>query len=327
MSDKITVIVPVYNMGKYLRKCLDSILAQTYKNFELLMIDDGSTDGSHDICDEYANKDARVRVIHTENQGQDMARNTALDNVRTDYIAMVDADDCVNYRFLEILAYAMEKTDADMVYGFARNFLNDDEIDTSESMDGYAGQIECVDSKEMIERFCKYYDAGIAVPHKLYKTKVFDGVRYPPVRVNIDEWTIHHLLLNCKKIAYVKSRIYYYRYSPEGMTRNFSVKKISGVLALLDRIETLKNAGYEDLVPAVYKRFYELAERFYWNCKKYRIKIPKRFVKIKPQLRFAYKIAVSKRTDTYSRKEMFTKKMFGYSFLLYSFTSKLFKVK
>ena len=326
MNEKITVLVPVYNMGKYLNTCLNSILAQTYKNFELLLVDDGSTDDSPAICDEFANKDARVRVIHTENQGQDMARNTGLDNTKTDYIAMVDADDCVNCHFLEILADAMDKTGADMVYGFAKNFEDDSEIDFNENIKINDENIVCVSSGEILARFCEDYDSGIAVPHKLYKTKVFDGVRYPPVRVNIDEWTIHHLILNCEKVAYVTSRIYYYRYSPEGMTRNFSVKKISGVLALLDRIKTLEKAGYNDLVPYVYGRFYEVAERFYRNCRRNGVKLPKKFRKLKPEFRKAYKIVVSKKTDTFDRKQMFAKKMFGYSFWLYRVLSKLFKV-
>lgn len=325
MNEKITVLVPVYNMGKYLRTCFDSILAQTYKNFELLAIDDGSTDDSPTICDEYANKDERVRVIHTKNQGQDMARNTGLDNTHTDYIAMVDADDCVNCHFLEILADAMEKTGADMVYGYTKNFETDDEIDFNEKIDIIDENIVCVGAKDMIVRFCKDYDPGIAVPHKLYKIKVFDGVRYPPVRVNIDEWTIHHLLLNCEKVAYVTSRIYYYRQSPEGMTRNFSLKKISGVLALLDRIKTLGAAGYDELLPSLYIRFFEGAEKFYGNCRKHGLKTQKKFRDLKPEFRKAYKMGVSTQTDTYDRKQMFAKKMFGYSFALYRLLWKLFK--
>ena len=323
MSKTITVLVPVYNMGKYLRQCFDSILAQTYKDFILLAVDDGSTDDSPAICDEYKEKDSRVQVIHTENQGQDMARNTGLDNVHTDYIAMVDADDCVNCHFLEILMATMEKAGSDMVYGFAKSFLEDGEVDVYEEIPGWEDEVETVTSEEMLTRLCRNYETSIPVPHKLYKTKAFDGVRYPPVRVNIDEWTTHHLILNCEKISCVKAKIYYYRSSPEGMTRNFSLKKISGVLALLDRIETLKKSGHEDLVQDVYKRFYENAERFYWNCKQYNYELPKKFFTLKPQIRKAYNIAISKQTDTYSGRERLAKKMFGYNFKLYEVLSKV----
>ena len=326
MSKTVTVLVPVYNMGKYLRQCFDSILAQTYKDFILLAVDDGSTDDSPAICDEYREKDSRVQVIHTENQGQDMARNTGLDNIHTDYIAMIDADDCVNCHFLEILMATMEKTGSDMVYGFAKNYLDDNEVNIFDDVPDWEENIETVSSEEMLTRLCKHYDAGIPVPHKLYKAKTFDGVRYPPVRVNIDEWTTHHLILNCDKISYVKSRIYYYRNSPEGMTRNFSLKKISGVFAMLDRIETLKKSGHEELVPYVYKMFYEKSEIFYWNCKRHDLELPKKFFTLKPQIRKAYNIVISKQTDTYSGKERLAKKMFGYNFKLYEVLSKKFNL-
>ena len=323
MNEKITVLVPVYNMGKYLRTCFDSILAQTYQNFELLVIDDGSTDDSPRICDEYANKDSRVRVIHTENQGQDMARNTGLDNTKTDLIAMVDSDDCVNCRFLEILYDAMEKTGADMVYGYARNFEKDDEIDYKENIAIFDERIVCVDAEKMLIDFCKNYDAGVAVPHKLYKIKVFDGVRYPPVRVNIDEWTIHHLLLNCKKVAYVTSRIYYYRYSPEGMTRNFSLKKISGVNAMLDRIQTLEEAGYTSCLVDVYSRFFSLAKTFYKNMKQNQLDGIGLLKPLKKELFKAYRISVRDKTDLYSRKELFGQWLFTKSFVLYDLYCKM----
>ena len=323
MNEKITVLVPVYNMGKYLRICFDSILAQTYQNFEMLVIDDGSTDDSPGICDEYAAKDARVRVIHTENQGQDMARNTGIDNTKTDLIAMVDADDCVNRHFLEILTDAMEKTGADMVFGYAKNFEKDDEIDYREDIAISDEKIVCVDAEKMLVDFCKNYVHAVAVPHKLYRMKVFDGVRYPPVRVNIDEWTVHHLLLNSKKVAYVTSRVYYYRNSPEGMTRNFSLKKISGVNAMLDRIQTLEEAGYTCCLKDLYSKFFTLAKAFYKNMKQYQLDGLYLLKPLKKDLNMAYKIAVRSKTDLYSRKEMFGQWLFTKSFRGYDLYCKM----
>ena len=327
MNEKITVIVPVYNMAKYLRTCFDSILAQTYKNFELLIVNDGSTDESPAICDEYAEKDPRVRVIHTHNQGQDMARNTALRNVHTDLIAMVDADDCVNCHFLEYLARAMEETDADMVYAHAKNFETDDQIDYMEEKEYHAENVVSFSQEELFTNLCKHYNIGMVVPHKLYRRRVFDGVWYPPVRVNIDEWTVHHLYLNCQKLSCVKIPLYYYRYSPEGMTRNFSLRKISGVKALLDRIETIKGIGREDLLPALYKKFYEKFEDFYLDCRASGLKPQKEYYKLKPQVRKAYRIAISKQTDTFDRKQLFAKKMLGYNCRLYYFLRKLTKIE
>ena len=102
-NPKISVIVPVYNVEKYLHKCIDSILVQTFTDFELLLIDDGSTDKSGDICDEYAVKDARVRVFHTENRGVSAARNHGLREASGDWICFVDSDDWVENCYLEYL--------------------------------------------------------------------------------------------------------------------------------------------------------------------------------------------------------------------------------
>lgn len=112
MNPKISVIVPVYNVEKYLHRCIDSILAQTFTDFELLLIDDGSTDGSGAICDEYATKDNRVRVFHKENGGVSSARNLGLDNMRGGYLTFVDSDDWVDSTYLGEL---IEYSDADLV--------------------------------------------------------------------------------------------------------------------------------------------------------------------------------------------------------------------
>ena len=103
MTPKISVIVPVYNTEKYLRRCIDSVLAQTYQDFELLLIDDGSKDSSGAICDEYAAKDARVRVFHKENGGVSSARNLGLDNARGEWVTFVDSDDYIEKKLSQVL--------------------------------------------------------------------------------------------------------------------------------------------------------------------------------------------------------------------------------
>ena len=111
----ISIIVPVYNVESYLRKCLDSILAQTYRDLEILVVDDGSTDGSGAICDEYAGKDDRIKVFHTENKGLSCARNLGLDSANGDWIGFVDSDDWIELDMYEVLLRKAEKTGADVV--------------------------------------------------------------------------------------------------------------------------------------------------------------------------------------------------------------------
>lgn len=116
MTPKISVIVPVYNTEKYLRRCVDSILAQTFTDFELLLIDDGSTDSSGAICDEYAQKDSRVRVFHKENGGVSSARNLGLNKAKGEYIAFVDGDDWISSDMYESLLNKIKNEEADIVY-------------------------------------------------------------------------------------------------------------------------------------------------------------------------------------------------------------------
>lgn len=115
-NPKISVIVPVYNTEKYLRRCIDSILAQTFTDFELLLIDDGSKDSSGAICDEYAAKESRVRVFHKDNGGVSSARNMGLDNAKGEWISFVDSDDWVDYTFLELVILEATKYKADVVF-------------------------------------------------------------------------------------------------------------------------------------------------------------------------------------------------------------------
>ena len=110
----ISIIVPIYNREKYLSECIDSILVQSYSDFEVLLIDDGSTDRSGEICDEYAQKDARIRVFHKENGGVSSARNVGLDNATGEWIAFVDSDDWVGEKYLESFSGHL---DADLVIG------------------------------------------------------------------------------------------------------------------------------------------------------------------------------------------------------------------
>jgi glycosyltransferase involved in cell wall biosynthesis len=110
----ISVIVPVYNVKPYLRKCLDSIINQTYRDLEILIIDDGSTDGSGDICDEYR-KDDRIKVFHTENRGLSAARNLGLDNTTGNWIGFIDSDDWIEPDMYEVLLRKAEETRADII--------------------------------------------------------------------------------------------------------------------------------------------------------------------------------------------------------------------
>ena len=142
-NEKISVIVPVYNVKLYLHKCVDSILNQTYQNIEVLLIDDGSTDGSSDICDSYTEKDSRIKVVHKKNGGLSSARNTGLDMATGEYILFVDSDDYIDIEMIRRLYDALVKTGADMgvcnirmvgvdgltTFPYPENVVRDEEMD------------------------------------------------------------------------------------------------------------------------------------------------------------------------------------------------------
>ncbi len=121
----ISIIIPVYNVEAYLRECIDSVINQTYKNFEIILVDDGSTDSSGKICDEYVEKDDRITVIHQKNSGPSKTRNTGLENANGKYIYFLDSDDYVESNALELLINTAESNDADLVFFDARSFSDD----------------------------------------------------------------------------------------------------------------------------------------------------------------------------------------------------------
>ena len=121
----ISVIIPVYNVEEYLRECVDSVLKQTYQNFEIILIDDGSTDSSGDICDEYAGSDERICVIHQKNSGPSKTRNTGLENANGKYIYFLDSDDYIDYNALKLLVNTAESNNADLVFFDAHSFTDD----------------------------------------------------------------------------------------------------------------------------------------------------------------------------------------------------------
>ena len=170
----ISVIVPVYNVEPYLRKCLDSIVGQTYRELEILVIDDGSTDGSGKICDEYEERDDRIKVFHTENRGLSAARNLGLNNANGDLIGFVDSDDWIEPTMYELLLKRSEETGADVsCCGFYLHYS--DHFTThplSSSQIVYEGEKIVTVAMEGSE--CRHY-----VWNKIYKKTLFDNCRFP----------------------------------------------------------------------------------------------------------------------------------------------------
>ena len=223
----ISVIVPVYNSEKYLSLCLDSIVGQSYGDFEAICINDGSTDGSTKILQEYAEKDQRIRIINQENKGQSAARNAGLDVAKGEYIAFVDSDDVVNPRFLEILYTAAENTGSEVVCcGFGKIY------DGQESFIK-KGIVHPVVYKKALKALLDVRNfIQFSVWNKLYKSELLKNFRFMENN-SFEDWVFNSCVFaNVKSLLWIKNKLYGYRISENSiMRRPFTAKKISDYAA------------------------------------------------------------------------------------------------
>lgn len=203
----ISIIVPVYKVEPYLHKCVDSILAQTYQNLEIILVDDGSPDNCGAICDEYAAKDSRVKVIHKENGGLSDARNAGLDICTGEYIAFVDSDDWIEPHMYQRLYELIQQFDADIAYGGISNDIEQDGQTYAQSVSDYGNTPFCEGKIDTMKRF---FRTSCAAWDKLYKAHLFAQIRFPVGEINEDEAIILQLLDQCNTICFTNEICYHY---------------------------------------------------------------------------------------------------------------------
>ncbi len=211
MSGLISIIVPVYNSSNFLRRCVSCIFNQTYKNWELILIDDGSTDGSAVICDEYTKEDERVKVIHQQNTGASFARKSGIDAAKGEYLTFVDSDDIVEDDYLERLYKAMNQ------YGV--KIAACDQIKHQEGTDlivDKSGEVMLLDNKAIHARFFKYQFWGFW--GKIYHKSVFEGIYFPNFTINEDYVVMAQLFDKYKQMAYVPMGLYHYMTHGESLS-------------------------------------------------------------------------------------------------------------
>ena len=203
----ISIIVPVYNVEPYLSKCVDSLLAQTHKNLEILLIDDGSTDRSGELCDEYAEKDSRIVVVHQSNAGQGSARNHGISIARGDFIGFVDSDDWIALDMYEVLLSSLQRNDCDIAVCGRFNVKNDVAI---ESTAFHVSEEIVMDTEEAIQRFLTYRAIDSSSCDKLYKHEILKDVRYPLGYICEDVPFVYDALAKAKKVVHCAKPLYYY---------------------------------------------------------------------------------------------------------------------
>ena len=209
---KISVIVPVFRVEKYLRRCVDSIINQTYKNLEIILVDDGSDDGCPEICDRYKNIDDRIIVIHQKNGGLSKARNSGLDIASGDIISLVDSDDYINRYMYEYMIRYFDSPENDIVmcdFEYAYEDGTDDRINNVNN----EADVSYISGIKAQYKILKNYDTQVKYTvawNKLYRKSLFEGIRYPNGRIYEDEARTHRLLYKAKKIVYIKYPYYFY---------------------------------------------------------------------------------------------------------------------
>lgn len=219
-----SIIIPVYNSEKYLDRCIQSILNQNYDNFEVLLIDDGSSDNSGNICDRYAEKDARIKVIHKENGGQSSARNIGLENAKGEFVGFVDSDDWIEPKTLEYLINLLNENSADIANIRCRMTREKDE----KGNDSVINEKICID-KEGLERLMHEAVVGIpaslGVVRGLYRRRVLSDVRFVEGKINEDMVFCYEVYNKAYKTIFSTKICYNYFMSPQSTTRGPLRKK------------------------------------------------------------------------------------------------------
>ena len=214
----ISIIVPVYKVEKYLKRCIDSVLEQTFCDFELILVDDGSPDQCGRICETYAEKDGRIIALHRKNGGLSAARNTGLDwmfaNSKSSYVTFIDSDDWIHPQYLETLLGTIEKNNAGVsVAGFQR--MDEYQDDTIDKLDRFPEEVMGAEDFFLNHEWNFNYAWG-----KLYRREYFRHVRYPEGKNFEDTFTTYKVLFAGKTVAFIDFPLYYYFYNIEGISHS-----------------------------------------------------------------------------------------------------------
>ena len=238
----ISVIVPIYKVEKYLKRCVNSLLAQSYSDFELILVDDGSPDNCGNICEEYAAKDKRIRVIHKENGGLSDARNVGLGIAKGEYIAFVDSDDWVATNYLETLLKVIELTDSDIcecevlkTTGEIEKYKKSDEQYTSYSSEK---ALELLIWDKILHQY---------VWNKLYKRSCLKGIPFAVGKINEDEFWTYQVFGNARRITKISNVLYYYfQRGSSIMGNHYNLKRLDALEA-----KSLRQQYIEEKFPAL----------------------------------------------------------------------------
>ena len=267
---KVSVVVPIYNVSQYVNDTLDSLINQTYKNIEIIAVDDGSTDDSGAICDKLSQTDDRIKVIHKPNGGLSDARNAGIDVVTGDYIMFLDGDDRLVIDAIEqLVSVCCEENDVDLIqFTYSEVDANGQPLYPYT----YSQKRELLtDEKEKFDRLYALGGPAASACTKLYKRELFDNLRFCKGIIHEDEYIVTDILSRTNKVVYFDAALYlYYFRNGSIITSPFSPKKMDIFTVLDKRVGVLKEKGYADLLRKEQIRIFETVLRLYFDAKAYR---------------------------------------------------------
>lgn len=261
--DLISIVVPIYNSEKTLIRCIESIICQTYKNIELIMIDDGSIDSSGEICDEYASRDSRIKVFHTKNSGISAARNMGLNNITGDYVMFVDSDDWIEKDMCSTMLMYAKKSNVLLVTSLANN-ISDEEKNRTEVLCREKEQIIPVDDEFS---FMDDYALGV-IWGTLYDVRCIKSLRFE-ANLYVGEDTVFYAqaIRNCQKILFIPERFYNYVFYRESAAHGRIDSKKMTNLQAWDKVSELfkDNKKISDSAKGAYGRQCVFFLKAMWN--------------------------------------------------------------
>lgn len=248
----LSVIIPVYKVEKYLRQCIDSVINQTYKNLEIILVDDGSPDNCGKICDEYVEKDKRVKVIHQLNKGLSGARNAGTELAKGEYIAYVDSDDWLDIHMYEELFKVLNKYNLDMVRCAAFESDGNSKKIISPKKE-YANKL--FTDEEVLERYFDEFLCKI-VWNTIYDIRIVKGIISPEGYHSEDNYVSGMYLHRSKRMMIINKPFYYYRKNPESITNSGNKRAMDICLCTYQLICDLQSDGFTDIriLKSLYKK-------------------------------------------------------------------------
>lgn len=284
---KVSVIVPVYNTEQYLHRCLKSLLGQTYCNLEIILVDDGSQDRSGELCDAYAAKDHRIRVIHQGNAGQGSARNAGLDAATGDILSFVDSDDYVSACLYETVTEIFEKENADIVC-FQLCAGMEENHQFSGNRDSEQKEPVEISGIELLRRLyeTEHFDSSVL---KVYKKELFETVRFPAERtMGEDAGTVYQLVYRAGKVVLLPQELYYYYQAPGSTMRGkFSLDKVKECDSFKERLQFFDCIGEKKLYERALLQYEAVVLRSYYYVKKLYSAEKELLAKLRGEINFA----------------------------------------